>query len=402
MNLKKHLNIGIFTDVYYPSISGVVVAVDTLRKTLEKEGHKVYIITMNNDPKSHKYIKKGNVLMIPGIPIGIYDYSLNFLYPFKAVNYIKKLNLDIIHAHTEFGMGLLAKIMSKKLDIPLVHTYHTIYEESVDYVTKGWFPNTSKKILKTYMKSYFSKTVKEVITPTKKSKDFLKNTYHLKQNINIIPNGIDTEKFNIKNLKSSKLEKLRKTYNLNKDDFVITWVGRLGYEKRIDVLIEGFKIINQKYKNTKLLIVGGGPEEEKLKELSRNLNISDNVIFTGKTDYNDVPYYYNLSNVLASASHYETQGLTLMEAFSAKIPVVVVNDKSFTPIVKNGINGMIFKNKKEYANAVIYLIENKNVYNAMKENAYKLSYNYSLPCFAAKILYIYNKAISDYKEKNKV
>lgn len=400
MENNKKLRIGLFTDIYYPFISGVVVAVDTLRKALEEQGHTVYIITLNSDFKSHKYIKKNNILEIPGVPIGVMDFSVRVSYPYKAVQYIKDLNLDIIHSHTEFSMGLFAKSMAKKLNIPMVQTFHTLYEDAIDYITRGYFPNTSRNILKVYMKKYFSPTISDIIVPTDKTKNFLKQRYHLKQNIHIIPNGIDTEKFNESNVNKAEIKKLRKKYGIKDDDFVVSWIGRLGYEKRINYLIDGFKSIAEKRCDAKLLIVGTGPEEENLKELVNDLELNDYVIFTGKVSYDEIYKYYNLSNVVASASHFETQGLTLVEAFSSSRPVVVVHDKSFTPIVKNGFNGMIFKNKSEYAKAIEYLMDNKNIYEEMKKNAFDFSKSFSLKSFASKIIYIYNNALDNYTTKS--
>ena len=400
MENNKKLRIGLFTDVYYPFISGVVVAVDTLRKALEEQGHTVYIITMNTDLKTRRYIKKNNVLQIPGLPIGVMDFSVRVSYPYKAVKYIKDLNLDIIHSHTEFSMGLFAKSMAKKLGIPMVQTFHTLYEDAIDYVTKGYFPNTSRNILKVYMKKYFSKTISDIIVPTNKTKDFLKQRYHLKQNIHIIPNGIDTEKFYESNVSKNEIKKLRKKYGIDEDSFVVSWIGRLGYEKRVNYLIDGFKNVIKDKKNAKLLIVGTGPEEDNLKELVNDLELNNYVIFTGKVSYDEIYKYYNLSNVIASASHFETQGLTLIEAFSASRPVVVVHDKSFTPIVKNGFNGMIFKNKHEYAKAIEYLIDNKDIYEEMKKNSFIFSKNFSLQNFACKVIYVYEKALDNYTTNN--
>lgn len=398
--MKRHLRIGLFTDVYYPFISGVVVAVDTLRKALEEQGHKVYIISINNDLKNNKYIKKGNCIKIPGTPIGVMDFSFRFTYPYKSIKYIKDLKLDLIHSHTEFSMGMFAKSIAKKLNIPMVQTFHTLYEDGINYITKGYFPKTSKGILKMYMKTFFNNTIKEVIVPTDKTKDFLKQRYHLKQNINIIPNGIDTKKFDYKKISKKDILKLKKLYRINDNDFVVSWIGRLGYEKRVDYLIDGFKYVVKNKKNVKLLIVGTGPEEKKLKELVTKLNLDNYVIFTGRIDYEQINRYYNLSNVILSASHFETQGLTLIEAFAASVPVVVIDDKSFTPIVKNRYNGMIFKTKKEYAKCIEYLIDNKNEYEKMKENAYNFSNNFSLATFANKIISVYERVLDDYSSND--
>ena len=133
------MRIGLFTDTYPPHINGVATSVLMLKKALEKKGHQVFVVTVNNDSLEYKYEEDEHIIRIPGIPIGIYDYRLTSIYPIKAVNTIKNWNLDVIHSHTEFGIGTFARFMSKQFGIPLVHTYHTMYEDYIHYVTKGYF-----------------------------------------------------------------------------------------------------------------------------------------------------------------------------------------------------------------------------------------------------------------------
>ena len=141
------MRIGIFTDTFTPFINGVTTSVLMLKKGLEKKGHKVYVISVNPGTMKFSLDSTGTVLRIPGIPIGIYDYRLTGIYPFKAMKQIKKWKLDIIHSQTEFGVGTFARIVSKQLNIPLVHTYHTMYEDYVHYITHGYFDKPSKKIV---------------------------------------------------------------------------------------------------------------------------------------------------------------------------------------------------------------------------------------------------------------
>ena len=178
MKDNKKLRIGIFTDVYYPSISGVVIAVENLKKALEKyENCKVFMSTVNSIPKNNKQIKKDDVIRIPGLPINIYDYKVRITYPVKAVKMIKDLHLDLIHSNTEFGIGLFAKSMAKKFDIPMVHTYHSLYEQNLDTMLDHFTSKVTKSILKSYMKVYFSKTRKEVIVPSVKTKNNIIKNY---------------------------------------------------------------------------------------------------------------------------------------------------------------------------------------------------------------------------------
>ncbi len=394
------MRIGLFVDVYYPSIGGVTVAVDTLKRSLEKQGHKVFIITMNNEKKNHKYIREDNIIRIPGIPTGIYDYSVRITYPLKAIKMVKNLNLDIIHSHTEFGMGNFAKSMGRKLNIPVVHTFHTLYEDSLDYITKGHFEKLTKNACKLFMKAYLNFGIKEIIVPTKKTQDFLKYKYKIKKPINIIPTGVDIEKFFKENIKERDVKKLREQNKINPNDFVAMWVGRLGYEKRVNILIEGYVDVVKENKTAKLLIVGGGPEEEKLKELVNKYNLNDNVIFIGKIPYEEIPKYYQLASIVVTASHYETQGLTLVEGFGAGKPVVCVVDESFKNVVKDDYNGKYFRSKKEYSSIIKQLIKNPNKLKEMSINAKSTAREYSLDIFAERIELVYERLLKEYSSNN--
>ena len=169
------MRIGIFTDTYPPFINGVSTSIVNLEKALKEQGHEVFIVTVNPENMSYKFENDERVIRIPGIPIGIYDYRLTGIYPLRAINKIKSWNLDIIHSHTEFGIGTFARIIAKQLDIPLVHTYHTMYEDYVHYITKGHFDRSSKKIVEYLTMFYCDKTAKQLIVPSKKTYRLFKN-----------------------------------------------------------------------------------------------------------------------------------------------------------------------------------------------------------------------------------
>ena len=190
-----NMRIGIFTDTYPPFINGVSTSIAMLERALEEKGHEVFIVTVNNENMTYKYENENKIIRIPGIPIGIYDYRLSGVYPIRAVETIKKWNLDIIHSHTEFGIGTFARIMAKQLDIPLVHTYHTMYEDYVHYITKGYFNGASKKIVEYLTKFYCDKTATELIVPTKKTYDLFKEKYKVDRNVHIVPTGIEIGRF---------------------------------------------------------------------------------------------------------------------------------------------------------------------------------------------------------------
>ena len=168
------MRIGIFTEAYTPYISGLVTSEVMLKKALEKKGHEVYVVTANLESFHYEYDEKEKVLRIPGIPTGIYNSRLTSIYPIQALNKIKSWNLDIIHSQTEFAIGSFARLFAKQYNIPIVHTYHTMYEDYVHYITKGYFNRSSKKIVEYMTKFYCDRTINELIVPTKKAYDLFK------------------------------------------------------------------------------------------------------------------------------------------------------------------------------------------------------------------------------------
>lgn len=397
------MRIGIFTDTYPPYINGVSTSVSMLENALRKKGHQVYIVTVNTENMRYKYENDEHIIRIPGVPIGIYDYRLTGVYPLKAINKIRKWNLDVIHSHTEFGVGTFARIIAKQYNIPLVHTYHTMYEDYVHYITKGYFNNTSKKIVEYLTNFYCDQTATELIVPTKKTYDLFKEKYKYTRNVHIIPTGIEVERFYRENTDPAKLEEIRKKHGLNKGDFVILYVGRLGQEKSVDVLIEAHQELARDYK-AKLLIVGDGPDIDTYKKLAHKLKIDDNVIFTGKVPWTEVTLYYQIADIFATASKSETQGLTVIEAMAASLPVVAVDDESFRNVIVDGLNGHLFDTKKEYKKYVKSFIDEPSKLQQFSKQARINADTYSSKYFAERVLDVYRLAIgrdtSD--EKNSV
>ena len=389
------MRIGLFTDTYPPFINGVSTSIQMLENALRKKGHKVFIVTVNPDDMSYKVENNERVLRTPGIPTGIYDYRLTTFYPIKAVNIIKDWNLDIIHTHTEFGIGTFARVIGKQFDIPVVHTYHTMYEDYIHYITKGYFDTPGKKIVEYLTKFYCDKTIQELIVPTKKTYDLFKEKYKYERNVHIIPTGIEIEKFYKEKIELIKINNKKIELGITSNDLVVLFVGRVASEKSIDFLINNHNNLLKKNKNIKLLIVGDGPDLEEYKKLSKKYKIEDKIIFTGKVPWEDIPLYYNLSDIFVTASHTETQGLTVVEAMAASLPVVALDDESFRNTVIDGLTGYLFKNKKEYISRMLELINDKEKRIKMGNQGRINSESYSSKYFAERVLKVYELALKD-------
>lgn len=395
------MRIGIFTDTYTPYINGVTTSVLMLKKALEKKGHTVYIVTVNADDLSYKFEDNNKIIRMPGIPIKIYDYRLTSIYSMKALKIIKKWNLDVIHSQTEFGVGTFARIVAKQYNIPLVHTYHTMYEDYVHYITHGYFNKSSKKIVEYLTIFYCDKTISELVVPTKKAYELFKKKYRVDRNVYIVPTGIDVEKFYRENSPKLDVVRKRKELGINKDDFVILFVGRVASEKNIELLLSSMKSLTSTSLSIKLLVVGDGPDLSKYQEYCRKNKIDNNVVFTGKVAWDEISDYYLISDVFATASKTETQGLTVIEAMAASLPVVCINDESFTDTVINNLNGKVFENRREYKKCIIELYKNRELLNKLRNQARISAETHSSRYFAEQILEVYKIAIKN-KPKLKI
>ncbi len=392
------MRIGLFSDTFPPFTDGVSTSVLMLKRGLEKIGHDVFVVTVN--PESFKYKEEDNVLRIPGIKTGIYQYRLTGIYPIKAQSIIKTWKLDVIHSHTEFGIGTFARIVARELNIPVIHTYHTMYEEYMHYITKGHFDAAGRKFAEYLTMFYCDKTVKELIVPTKKTYDLFKEKYNIQRAVHIIPTGIDVERFHKENINMKDVETIKKELGLNKNDFVLLFIGRLGKEKNIDFILNNFKNLKKQIPTLKFVIVGAGPYLDTLKEIIDKEDIEEDVIFTGRVQYTQIPNYCHITDIFVTASTTETQGLTVIEAMSAGKPVVCANDESFKLVITDGQDGLFFSNEKEYEANILKLYKDKAFRERISVQAILTSNRFGIEAYAKSAVEVYKIAKNSYKSRS--
>lgn len=387
------MRVGIFSDTYRPQVNGVVSSILTLEKELRKKGHKVYIIT-TTDPDAPTV--EPNVLRIPSVEFKpLPQYRLGMLYSSKIIKKIKRLELDIIHSQTEWGVGTFARFAAINLEIPLVHTYHTLYEYYTHYVTRGHFTVPAKKLAAAISKFYCEKC-NALIVPTRKVEDIL-YSYDVDKDMNIIPTGIELDKFYRENYTDEEIRFMRENFGIKDTDFLCVYIGRIAKEKSIDVLIDMFsKITDETYK---FMIVGRGPVIEDLKEQAEKLGINDRVIFTGEVPHDKVPVYYQMGDVFLNASISETQGLTFVEAMAAKTPVNARYDLNLEYLLVKNEAGLVYKDEEEFINNIKLLKENKEFREKIIENAYNVSQDFTAEKFGDRVEAVYKKTIEEYDSR---
>ena len=278
-----------------------------------------------------------------------------------------------------------------------------MYEDYVHYITKGYFNRSSKKIVEYLTKFYCDKTINELIVPTKKAYDLFKEKYNIQRNIHIIPTGIEVDRFYEEKVDEKEINKLKRKYNIKKNDFTLIFVGRIAEEKNVPYIIEVMEEIIKEKNNIKLLIIGDGPDKEKYEKIVKKTKTESNITFTGKVPWNKIPTYYHLGSAFISASTTETQGLTIIEAMAASLPALCINDESFNGTVVNDLNGYLFNDKKECKEAILKLANNKKLTKYLSNGARTSAEQHSAKYFAEKVLDVYKIAIKNkkpsYKEK---
>ncbi|HLQ40145.1 MAG TPA: glycosyltransferase family 4 protein [Tetragenococcus sp.] len=347
------MKIGFFTDTYFPQVSGVATSIKTLKKELEKMGHEVFIFT-TTDPNAPE--DEAGIIRMPSVPfVSFKDRRIVVRGMREAYLLAKELDLDLIHTHTEFGTGLLGKFVGKRLEIPVIHTYHTMYEDYLHYIANG---KVFRPAHVRFLSRIFANHTTGVVCPSERVSQTLAD-YGVITPMRIIPTGIDIKRFESTEQTASQIQELRKSLGLAKDDIFLLSLSRISYEKNIQALIQHFPEVLEEKSNARLVIVGKGPYEEELKKMITELEIADKVIFVGEVPNNEVARFYQAADYFVSTSTSESQGLTYLEALASGTQVVVEGNVYLDQLVDDESLGTTFIKDEDFAPALLAYIDKK-------------------------------------------
>ena len=341
------MNIGIFTDSYFPQLSGVATSIKTLKDALEEQGHNVFIFT-TTDPHIKKGTVEANIFRFSSVPfISFTDRRVAFRGFFEATKVAREVKLDIVHTQTEFALGMIGKYVAHQLKIPTIHTYHTMYEDYLHYVLNGHLlrPYHVKQFTNAYLKN-----MDGVIAPSKRVEALLKR-YRVNIPMRVIPTGVDINSLN-------KLETVdvRKELDIPDDVPVLLTLSRVAEEKKIDRILNAMPEIIDEFPKTRLVIAGDGPDMEVLQEQVERLTLEDSVIFTGDIPHDDVGSYYKMADLFVSASDTETQGLTYIEALASGTRCVVYDTDYTEHVFDDEEFGKVFSGPGEMLNEILFYL----------------------------------------------
>ncbi|AQS53254.1 Alpha-monoglucosyldiacylglycerol synthase [Jeotgalibaca dankookensis] len=382
------------TDLYIPVINGVVTSTLSLKKSLEKLGHDIRVLTLSEDD----YIDKKNNIY------GVSSFNVNKIYPDARVKLIKDRAVlkkimewepDIIHTQSEFSTFRMAKYIAHHLSIPMVHTYHTVYEDYTHYFSPSKL--AGRKVVSLLSRKIL-REAEYIIVPTEKVKQLLAS-YEVTQPIRVIPTGIQLERFN-KKMQPQERKKLLEKWGIPDDKFLLLSLGRLGKEKNVEELIY---FVSRLQEDVHLLIVGDGPNRAELEMYANKLGMSDRVTFTGMIDPLQVASFYQNANLFVSASTSETQGLTYIEALASALPILCRADKAMDDIVIKEKTGFQYHNFEEFEVYLNQMIQNKTLYLNMSAESKTFAHkHYSSEHFGKNVCAIYRKALETYHQEDTI
>ena len=329
------MRIGFFTDTYTPQINGVVTSIRLFKKALEERGHDVFVFAPTPDTDEDA----DDTVRFRSVPF-VFQPEMRVAAPvsLEALRLLDEVDLDVVHAHDPFAIGLFGLRVARRHKIPYVHTYHTLYPEYVHYV---WETRLTKRLAERLSREYCD-ACDSIIAPSTKVEDYLRE-WGVKGTIEILATGVDIDKYTT--VDEPRISALRERLRLKPEDRVALFMGRLGREKNVEALIRAFW--HCRCANTKLVICGDGPHHRELTALVDELSLRNRVVFAGYLEGMDTVAAYHLAHIFAFASTTETQGLVVAEAMAAGLPIVAAEDRAVEDFVLNGETGLVVPGRAE-------------------------------------------------------
>lgn len=341
-------NIGLFNESFPPVMDGVAVCVQNYAYWMQKKVGGVSVITPN----------------VPGADYGQYDYEVLDYFsvpvPFRQpyvtgiaevdpafLVKIAKRQFKIVHAHSPFAAGMAAANVAKRLNIPMVATFHSKYRDDFSQTlsSKVVVDQIIKRIISFYERA------DEVWVPQRSVAEVIRE-YGYKGNVEVVENGSDL----VADYPDSYFVEARQKLGIKPEDFVFLFVGQHVWQKNVRFIIEGL----EKVKDTpfRMFFVGNGYAADTMKEMVNEKGLNGQVTFVGTvTEREVIKQYYAAADVFLFPSLYDTDGLVVKEAAALHTPSVMLEEATAASIITNDENGFLVPNNLEaFANCLRELI----------------------------------------------
>jgi len=365
---NKKITIGIFNDSFFPMTDGVVMVVNNYARILSEFANVIVFVPRYTNQEYDDSIFPYKVVRCHSLKVPFLDYSLPTpKLDKKFKNILNEYNLDIVHIHSPFTLGVAGINYAKEHNIPCIATMHSQFKRDFKRAVKSDYLATK---LNNNLIRIFNKCDECWAVNSEVARIFYED-YGYKTLPRVMNNATDMQP--VKDEKEA-INYINKKHNLKKNEKVFLFVGRLNILKNILFIVDSLKIVvdkNPKFK-FKMLFVGNGQDEEKLIQHIKELNMEDYVILCGKvTDRKELEYYYKRADLFLFPSIYDASSLVQIEASSQSTPVIFLEGTATSATVTNNVNGFLSENDpSKYADKIIEVMTNKKLYDEVSKNAY--------------------------------
>jgi 1,2-diacylglycerol 3-alpha-glucosyltransferase len=381
------MRIALFSECYSPVANGVVTSVATLRNELRLQGHRVFLFA----PGTHQPGDDEDIYRLPELPFPRHPYHM--ARPFPRLHFdFAALGAEVIHCHHPFTVGRMGADIAHKHNLPLVYTAHSLYDSMAQNAKSPLVRTMSEKAAIGVVKRFCSKA-DYVITPSRYTRDALKAN-GITNRFAVIPSGVTAS-----SAPEGARERMREKLGVAPDCPLMLFIGRLGPEKHVDILINMVKLLQDRQLSGnrgrfKLALVGDGMSREELEQMGADLGISDRLIFLGERPHAEVGEFYAAADLFTFSSPSETQGLVLVEAMLAGLPCIAADYGGPREIVLQNETGIrVPLDPKAFALAAERLLLNPREAKRMGQSGMKRAERYSPQSMASAVLEVYESVI---------
>jgi glycosyltransferase involved in cell wall biosynthesis len=384
------MRIAIFTDAYLPEINGVTTSIELFRAELLRLGHEVYIVA----PNYNRNQEEGTwVIRFPSIPYFFPQMrERRFVFPsFRKLFKLGKLGIDIIHSQVPGNMGVYALWASRWFRIPHIHTYHTLYMQYTHYVN---FPTAFSTRAVRWISQHFLGRCQRAVAPSRQIRDEL-HSYGVDCPIDVIPTGIEPQ--DRSTLKSAT--EVKRRFSIPEEAPLLCYVGRIGREKNIGFLLEMFARLRRRLPSARFVIVGDGPERQRLMRKAYDLGLGETVRFAGYIPRYLVFSVCRAADLFVFASKTETQGLVILEAMSVGTPVVAVDAMGVSDLQADGRGGFLSPPQVSvFTDRVEQMLTDRELREEKAREAEAKADEWSMRNMTKKLVASYQASIADYRQ----
>ncbi|MGF2688534.1 glycosyltransferase [Marinobacter sp. DUT-3] len=381
---EKSLKVAMFTNNYLPFIGGVPLSIERLRRGLEHLGDKLLVVapSYKDQPEAEEQVLRVPSLLAMGQKR---EFRLANIFLARIRMRVRSFRPDIIHLHHPFWLGSLGLFMARRLRVPAIYTYHTRLEHYAHFVPLPGM--LFRNLISHALIKRFANKCDGVIVPTYSTEEYLR-MIGVKTPTFVQPTGIEYQRF--QQVSPEEIEKLRQSLGLGEEKVFVS-VSRLSNEKNIDFMIEAMDSLRQQTDVPfHFLMIGDGHQRDRLQTKIRDLGLEQYVTLVGAVPPEDMATWYRLGDAFLFASKSETQGMVILEAMAAGLPVVAVRSSGIEDVVRDGFNGFKTPERQDqWCAQAKRLLEDDELRQELAEQALAFAGDFSVEQFARDVHDIY-------------